>query len=258
MPEWILPVATTLLALLVVLKAVPFVLGPLLIKKTTTVLAAPEVKRADALPDTVEAYFTRVEAALAQHGLRRLCTVEVRTAPGGAVSYAAMFVQPERRILGMAAALSQPRQDHLTYMEFSSELADGSILTTNNSAIVSPYKASPTTETLQFDWIADAGALYKVHRARLSSARKGAPRLPEPGGELDFVREAIERPVRAQAEFGYFTLDGATYKLTWKGACRMTWLSLSPLKEKRSARMKARALACLKGLKAEKAGRRAA
>lgn len=261
MPDWILTVAATLLGVLIIVKGYPFVLGPVLIKATSLVLAAPEVEaiKPDAAPEEATTYFAQVDAALAKHGLRRLVTVAVRTAPNGPTSYAAMYLQAETRIVGLAAALPRPRQPMLTYTEFSSELADGTILTTNNSPIVSPYKPGPTAETLSFEWVHDPGAIYRVHRGRLAKAGKGAPKVPAAGTEVAFIQEAIEKPVHTQASFGFLTLDGAKglYKCTWRGACRMTWLSLSPFKERREAAMKERALACMKGLKREKAAKTA-
>jgi hypothetical protein len=258
MPDWLIPLALALVAFLALIKALskvlPFVLGPIAVRRVNTVLATPEVTRVpsdQALPDPAKSFFDQTTAQLEKQGCRRHALVAVRTAPEGPHSYAILVSHPQSRVLGMAAALPRAGADWLMYVEFSSEFADGSTITSNNSPIVSPFQPRENSETLCFPWIEAPEKLLRLHQVRVSQAGRGAPVVPGAGQEIAYVREAIEKPVRAQADFGYYRLDEATglYRLTWAGAFRMTWLSLEPFKGRLEKRMREQTTACLARIK---------
>ena len=129
------------------------------------------------------------------------------------------------------AAIPRP-SDHLLYVEIGTSFEDGTSVTVGNASMLGPYVPLPGAVTLQAPWLTEAPDLWRIHQALVAQRKAGlrARRFLR-GEEMRAFREATAASAAHQAACGLLARapDEAHYTLTWRGACRFTWLSMPPL-----------------------------
>jgi hypothetical protein len=114
---------------------------------------------------------------------------------------------------------------------FESELADGTHVSTANSAAKRRFPRVGGSDSISFPEARDAAALYAMHRLRVSTLAAGAPTRPVTRGA-----DPLEHQRREGAEFyarmvaaGYYRPTGdGRHALTRRGAAFFTWRGLFP------------------------------
>ena len=211
----------------------PFVLGPPLIKHALKPLLTPEWASDDArgAPAEVMAYLLTAEGQLARAGFRRAGLYRVRTELAGTQAWVMLLRGPDGCSLAYAAAL--PRDGGFErYVELGTQFEDGTALTVGNARLIGPFRQRPGSLTVQVPWVQDGAALWTIHQAfaRRQAAGRRAQPVPR-GDEIATFVAAIQRTVEHQRACGYVQPagDGVCYRLTWRGACRFTWLTIQPI-----------------------------
>lgn len=135
-------------------------------------------------------------------------------------------------IMQAASVLPQTAHIRLICLEFLSEFKDGSEVSTLNSSMVQVFYDVPHKRVFRIPHMKDVAGLYRIHSYLVKQTSSPAV-LPEPGRELDHLRESIKESLAQQAQLGYYFLDksGQHYRHTWRGAFRTTWRVLWPLKQ---------------------------
>lgn len=210
----------------------PMALGPFLVKGALRPLAAIEVEPgAGELPAEVEAHFRRAAASFGRAGFEAVGRFRVRTELGGSQALVVLFRGPNGASIGYAAAIPRP-SDHLLYLEIGTSFEDGTSVTVGNASMLGPYVPLPGSVTLQAPWLDEANDLWRIHRALVARRKAGlrARRFLR-GEEMRAFREATAASAAHQAACGLLARapGEAHYTLTWRGACRFTWLSMPPL-----------------------------
>ncbi|MBE7465849.1 MAG: hypothetical protein HS116_20435 [Planctomycetes bacterium] len=219
--------------------ALPFVLGPVLIKFTQRMPAQPEFAALDSereLPPEVYALFKDAVTGLQALGFETHGFLSPVNPMAGQTQYLALFSNPQNRDLAMAAGIFQVpiTSDSLRtlYVEFMTRFEGSESLCTNNSKEIFPFPKVEGKRVEQFVSAQNPSELYGLHRALLQERAFPPVRaLPEPGGYARLVSESMIEGYDMQIGTGYLakTDDGSHYIPTWKGACLMTWRLCWPL-----------------------------
>ena len=230
-----------LLALLMVL---PYVLGPVLVRKQFRHKKEPElvpVALAD-MPPEARAHLEQVESELLDEGFELAGRVRIDTVPN-ATAWASLLIHRENRDLAQAAAAARVLAGDAyaveeRQVEFMTQWKARDLLT-NNSSQVMPFGPLRGQSVLRFVDMDDVCLLYRIHRARVASDdAAGMPLLPPPGQEMEVIADSVRRFVEAQAARGYLRPleDLGEYGLTWRGAFIATWKHLWPFQARELGR----------------------
>ncbi len=234
----LLAIGSALLVVVVVGPLALLIVGPLLVKRSLKPLVSAEIEP-DPIdpPADVRLHFEAATAAFAKVGFKPAGRYLVRTELGGNQARMLLFRGANGASLGYAAALPRAA-DHLLYCEIGTSFEDGTSVTVGNASAIGPFKPMPGSVTLQLPQIAEAHALWDIHRA-VVGARKAGLRAKRVGAgeEVAAVGEGVGRSAAYQVQCGFLTREagGRFYALTWLGAFRFTWLSVppfGPLREK--------------------------
>lgn len=237
-------------AVLAAMAALPYVVGPILIKFIWRMRANPNLQPFDPAqeppPTEVAAFFAKSVAEFESVGFRVVNYVLLHDQLPNA---SALFVLVENRksnCLGMAALMfamqesptGKKVQMQKQYVEFSTELVDGSVIDTNNSRTESAFSPVPHKRVFQFAQTLDAAQLFRYHQ-RAVEEFGGAAKRPLPPTEklLDEVCKGMHKEMADQTPVGMLYLDCSAeyYRMTWKGAILMTWKNLWPITAVRCA-----------------------
>ena len=246
----------SLLAFLLVLTALMYLGGPILVRLLHVQPAHPEFVSvaADTLPDEVVAFFAHTSRTLAPEGFEpAVCLSQVQRAIGTVLQ---LYVNRDKGDLAMAAAMYQIPSGHSAprlasaYVEFCTVFSDDCEVCTNNSSTANPLPAGrfPNKIVLQFAGARDLSDLYRVHSAAASHVRPGVKGiLPDPGAEQSALNDAFAKDLPRFEEIGYMYLDRSrdAYRPTWKGAYLMSWKSIWPGSAIAKARARRRGAAFL-------------
>lgn len=242
----------SLLALLIVL---PYVVGPLIVKKQFRHRCEPElvpVQRSE-MPGDAADYIELAEAALREQGFECVGRARIDTVKGVA-AWVSLHVHPEHRDLAQAGVVARldgedgsigPVEER--HVEFLTRWPGRELLTNNSSQAMSfdPVRGQSLARLVDTQ---DIAVLYHVHRARVrDDGAAASSMLPEKGKELEALAMMTRDWMRAQEARGNVVeLDDepGMYGLTWRGAFRATWRHLWPFKGAalRRARVQARKL----------------
>lgn len=217
--------------------ALPFVLGPPLIKITQKFSASPTVTQIApeefGLPRDVSDYFDRVELELRPAGFARRQCALVEGVVSGATAVLTMFDHQDGDDLAMASVIygfteSEGQRTvrlQTKYVEFQTEYADGSVLNTSNSTEENAFPQSPRQTLYQLPQLADAGKLYTAHcRAKQELGSRVPKPYPPSSERLTFVAQEMAQVFARQLETGYLYLaPDDFYRATWSGAIKMVW-----------------------------------
>jgi hypothetical protein len=239
----------TLVYIAVAVLALLYIGGPLLVKQQQAINArAPIVPIAiERMPEEVYALFGESAAEFQSLGFELIAYFTQPGMVGNVTPYVALWTN---RGAGQSAcatviythAPNLPVQTK-RYLEFSTKMAEGMAVMTNNATSLGSFKKVRTSDSLYAAQVQDAQQLYRLHLYRESVlTQPGAPRfLPAPGHELESFREGSEYVIRRQVGTGYYLDAGdGVYRMTFRGAFAMTWALLPPFKGLRAARERER------------------
>jgi hypothetical protein len=125
-----------------------------------------------------------------------------------------------------------------SYLEFSTRFSNGLTLETNTNGVLPLTPGNPEIRVFRFSETREPRALYLLHRQLIDKYAAGTWAVPEPKGqEISRVTRAMENYGPRHEKLGYMQLssDGASYRLTWKGAALMAWRGLWPTSMIRAA-----------------------
>lgn len=244
--EPLVDTAAWLLLLAVGFIALPFVLGPFLIKYTQKMKQEPTLIPFDPderpAPPVVQEFLTNVEAELWGCGFEVLEHVAVPDLVPNVKAIFTLFGRPESDDLAMAVAAfgssGGPTIMRKYYVEFATEFADGFVLCTNNSTDEPAYRPLPHKRALQFDRVRNAADLWRIHERATKEFGTGPKRpMPPKAAALDRLRVGMLKEQTDQVAVGWLWHDEQyeAFRPTWKGACLMTWKLAWPVSAYRRA-----------------------
>lgn len=217
--------------------ALPFVLGPPLIKITQKFTASPVVTQIApeefGLPRDVSDYFDRVQTELRPAGFARRQCALVEGVVTGATAVLTMFDHQDGDDLAMASVIygfteskgERTVRVQTRYVEFQTEYADGSVLNVNNSTEENAFPPNPRQTLYQLPQLADVARLYAAHvKAKQELGSRVRKPFPPPTERLRFVAKEMADVFARQQETGYLILGADDYyRPTWSGAIKMVW-----------------------------------
>jgi len=239
------PLALIALAVIVIV-ALPFVLGPFLVRRNVRQKARPELQALDTesgeLPAEVYQHFLRTVEVLKEDGFR-VCGYYRQAGQATRVTlYLALFKNDAQHDLGLGAAMyaAVKGQSSLrtSFVAFSTHFRDGLQVNTGNTAQLGVHAEVPTRKGKTFPDVTDPRRLYRIHRALCSRwGRAETEPLPADAELPARVAQNMAGELQDQAAAGYYYLDsaGGCFRPTWKGAFLMTWKLCWPVTSIRKA-----------------------
>ena len=146
-------------------------------------------------------------------------------------SYTAYFCDRRTNDFANASALVWPKKT-ASYIEFSTRFTNGTALETNTNGVLPLTPSNPSTRVFRFPDIQDAQLLFETHRRLIEKYAGDLGVQVEPcGQEIQRLVRVVENYGPRHSAIGYMVPsgDGASYKLTWKGAFLITWRGLWPV-----------------------------
>jgi hypothetical protein len=124
------------------------------------------------------------------------------------------------------------------WIEFQTELADGTTVETNNTSNLGMFVLARNCHRQQFPGVSDAETMYVLHlwhESQWLNAR--APRfLPAPGMEANYFAYDVLRSYQRQAAAGRMKEVEGGFKFTFIAAFRGTWMQCPPVLQIRKLR----------------------
>jgi hypothetical protein len=255
-PEFALLLLALLAFLAISLPLLPWVLGPLLIRRNYSIPRELAIEAFDPdEPETPDAVRTGIEEtarALAAEGfITRAHLLTENKSPHGLMFMSLLENRPAR-VLARLVTLYVGRGKAMrrqTVLVFSTEYADGTEIATNNSRTLSNSPPCPWRTIVNVPDVEGARELYRIHADVVSHlAPRSEASVPLEGDPVAYQQAYAEREKGRFVECGYMYLDPETdcYRATWKGAVLMAWKLLWPVSAIRRARLRRRTEALLR------------
>jgi hypothetical protein len=146
-------------------------------------------------------------------------------------SYTAYFCNRRTNDFANVSALVWPKKT-ASYIEFSTRFTNGNALETNTNGVLPLTPSNPSTRVFRFPDIEDARQLFETHRRLVEKYAGDLWVQAEPRGqEIQRLVRVVENYGLRHTAIGYMarSSDGASYKLTWRGAFLITWRGLWPV-----------------------------
>ena len=145
-------------------------------------------------------------------------------------SYVAYFCNRTDNDFANVTATVSPR-GVTSYFEFSTRFSNGQAIETNTNGMLPLTPGNPVMRVFRFADIQEPNDLYEIHRQLLGKYAVGLYPQAEPKGqEMKRWVRTVENYGPRHEKIGYMFLaeDGASYRLTWKGAFLVAWRGLWP------------------------------
>ena len=220
-----------ILAGLILVAALPLLLGPILVRFTLKLSANPDLAHIDSdrLPPAVRSYFDARTGPLQDLGFRIVADLVQTGFIPNLTSLIRLFVHPDNRDGAICVCMESGRgvgRIHAAYVEYATTFADGRELCTNNSPSPNSFAPVPEKQLHRLPAVEDPRELYEIHRE--AAARFGGNTgriLPRDEDAIRTLARSMREDTARQVRTGYLYLDRAAqcYRPTWKGACFMTW-----------------------------------
>lgn len=246
--------------------ALPYVIGPFLIRRNVTHQTEPELvpfpPDLPSLPDDVAATFAAATHQLGAVGFEVLSGFGLPRQMPNVKAVVLLLANRATKDMAMATAIYGEAADgtrlQTHYVEIVSTFRDDTVVQTNNCDQLSAFRTRPPLYTTQFPQVADAARLFRLHtalgRRYAPAAGKTMPLDEEFGGDAQaYLAAALREELDRQILTGYMTRDDAAglYYPTLKGAYLMTWGELFPFKQLRRLRRDRKAKVLFAELEAE-------
>lgn len=227
--------------------ALPYVLGPLVVlavQRFSTEYELSVLAPDDAsVPEQAIAHWNQTDPAMARLGFEAGPRARLSGVVPNVAVYLAFYRHRAHRDLAVAPAAYQQtgggRKHVVSYVEFGSDMLDGSSVTTGNSTRAGFDPNTPDRVTLRFPAARSPEALYRLHRAGAQRFGRAARRpIPEGAWWEITMRESLETYGARMASAGLMRPSGKrAYRLTIKGAFVGTWINLHPFLWVRNRRL---------------------
>jgi hypothetical protein len=245
------PALAWAIAIFAGLFALPYVLGPVLIRYTQTMRVSPTLVTFDPevqpAPPAVQQFLDTTEAELWDYGFEAVAHVALPDMVPNVKSIIVIMVRPESNDAAMGATMfgtgagTNIRRFHV---EFSTDFADGFEVATSNTTEESVFKPLPHKRLVQCDFVRDPVHLWRVHERAVREYGTG-PKKPVPtqNEAIECFRASLRKEITDQAAIGwlYYDEENEVFRPTWKGACLMTWKLCWPVSLIRRVRRRQRA-----------------
>lgn len=242
-----------MLLVLLVLAALPYTLGPILVRFTQRTAARPVFEPYDparhGMREDVTALLRQTVDALLAEGFRvvaDLYRMDGRTRTRAVLLAGA--TAGESALAGAGDSTHPKARTATCFVEFVTKFADGRQLSVQNNPLLTVFGRSPTRDVVWLPTVRDPARLWRVNRALLARRYGGVAVAPlDPGDDpAAFLSAAIVREMTNQIAIGYYRLDerAQAFRPTCKGAFLMSWKLLEPVCSLQHwlARRRARAL----------------
>lgn len=241
--------ASTLLIILLLIVAFPYVGGPLLVLLTFKYRIPANIVFFDeaelTLPQHVRNYFDPVRETLESKGFQPVAHFCLPELVNNAKSISVLFSNPEDLEGALVNCIySETLGQHAladAHVEFATRFRDGVSVQTNNSRQLSAFLQPTDEHTIQFSGEQDVAEIHRRHSLiceQLSSAAREFRLAEEFQNDVEqYLQSAVlKEPVEYQVSLGLFRQVSGGYRPTLKGAFRLTWQELWPWKFLRKQR----------------------
>lgn len=192
-------------------------------------------------PPNVQAFLDTAEAELWDHGFEALAHVALPNVLANVKSIVVVMVRPESNDAAMAATMFGTGGGTTVekfHVEFSTDFADGIEVATTNSKEESVFRPLPHKKLLQCDFVRDPVGLWRIHDRATREFGTGS-KVRVPGGDevVERFAASLRKEFTDQVAVGwlYYDEEHDVFRLTWKGACLMTWKICWPVAQIRRA-----------------------
>jgi uncharacterized protein DUF4253 len=227
-----------LLIVVIVIAAVPYVIGPMLTHQRQRRDARPTLEPFDPakhpLSTTLSDAMQRNVALLGQAGYRQVADLFRADTTAQLRAVLMDTTGEDIAVIVGAAAVARPERGSCA-VELVARFEGGRSLTVHNSPLPGVFGPVPGKEKVRLRDVRDPVRLVRFYQALLAH-RYGAVRRERPDYQADpgaFLGAAMARELRQQLDTGYLWLDerAGVYCPTWKGAFLMTWKLLQPFRD---------------------------
>ena len=199
-----LPAPGTLDVVLLSLFAGPvLLLGIPVLRATIRMPMRMEIETDVEVPPSVGEFFARIESRLRTEGYNPVVTFTATNLPGHNINRA--YISAGDPAIAMATVGISDQENvaiGARYLEFVSEFADGTEVTTRSVAAEDPFDAMPGHHKFVHTRVSDPVALKHLHTAHCEPFLVKGPVHCPPDGFLDKLREFHQRWVTFQAGRG--------------------------------------------------------
>lgn len=232
-----------IVALIAVVALLPFLFGPILIRRTYRMSLNPSLVPFDpegpGSPEELRSHFAATTNDLDRLGFEPVRYYQLKMTHSGADGWVLFHRNGKTgetsRVI-TSVGTSDVVRIGTSFVVFVSDFSDGTRVVTSNrdSAYVHPPR-KPPYHGRAFPQVRDVGHLYVAHRARVESLAAGRiaidPARDDPDGYLRSID--IDEPFAYHVACGYAYNDemGGVQRATWKGAILSTWKLLPPIKQ---------------------------
>ena len=225
------------LILLLASLVLPFVVGPILLRRRPGIKADREFVRVTevAARQHFPANSFRAIAQLEAIGFSLVAHLVSGDEITRLNSMISLLVNRESKTLATVTRVIVTRHAVSRTFEgvsFLTEFADGTEIVTNNSPIVRVLRNLPKRLRLDVPQLRDLWRLHYIHSHYVGKRKDSVAVLPAPGAEISHFHKIHDRLMAEQLAAGYFQFDEQTrrYRHSWRGAIIFAWRVLWPVK----------------------------
>lgn len=230
--EWILTLLEWTIIIILVLIALPYIIGPALVWMSQTMPERYHFTQLDPdafLSERSETFLQLHEQILAA-GFRYIGSSSLLMSHSSMAF--SIYYQPETRLCcTLSSAYSEPM--NTTQLEFTQLYEDGSLISVNNNPLFNIYPAWDKKTGYRFPQVNNFNELLEIADTLLSMqpAWPLKKALPE-GHEFELIEEHLNEEMQRLIDTGYVsrTVSNGERKLTIKGALLFTWKLCWPIK----------------------------
>jgi hypothetical protein len=185
------------------------------------------------IPSAIDRYFLQVTPGMVAQGFVVVAYLKDARMLAGMCAYLTVWIN---RACGQAALVGaivsragiSPKA---TWIEFQTELADGSQVETGNNANLGIFLPAPKTHRFQFPGVEDPAKLYQLHLwHEEQKLDPHAPRfLPADEVVVDHIADESRHTMERQVAAGRMNLINGRYQNTLRDAFRITWMQCPPI-----------------------------
>ena len=234
-----------------------YLVAPILIKFSQKLNAQPEFQPLDitTLPPQAAQFLWTCQQALESEGFTTVAHLSWENSAPNVFPFVTLSMNRTTQVKALASAFYVVSTNGVKltacYVEFITRYQQGIVLQTNNNRPPGAFKYGPEQKTLRLPEMQNPHTLYAIHLRRMALL-EGNPiePLPLPGTEISVQEQRMIEDFEEQVKYGLLYLDpGVTaYRPTWKGAYRMTWSQLQPVKYLREASEQNKSKAALRDM----------
>ncbi len=226
----------TLLGFAACLAVFPYILFPILIKRTQRFRKTPRLRLVlpEFLPSWAKKHFDSNHKDLLKDGfLPCFDAVSYDHAPQLQV-YLRVYIERKQNIFAVSTVLlpnDETEKPLKIFLEFVSRFQDGSEINTNNIDLIGAPIEPPSKILHTFQFIRTPKVLLRLHKHFVTKFKnRTAAILPNEGCELESFQHHMGQDLKSQEKMGGLigSANDDFYSPTWAGAFLMAWYTMWP------------------------------